>query len=293
MSITYNPKFAKDKGAGGKMVYTFSVQDTTFEEEGALLTTTDMDRETLRNLVWTMPESCKGHTSALMDAWLKQCSSAFSTPPPLEKCIAQTVIEVDRTAKVPTIGPEETGREWTLLWKPTRIQIDVPKFILYWAPVQKKEITRIHEPLFFEPINTNPIVNSQPISLESGLAQGLPQAIIPALPSALTQVQAPLLAPGLTSVLEEVNLDAMDFRPKPSSKSEVKESLLQKDMARVIAAYEKARHYYEKAEHYNEKFKTKYGFYAVDEDGSETSSFRSEPWTDYEDGDGSEDGTHE
>jgi len=273
MSITYNPKFAKDKGAGGKMVYTFSVQDTTFEEEGALLTTTDMDRETLRNLVWTIPESCKQYTSALMDAWLKQCSSAFSTPPPLEKCLSQTVIEVDRTAKVPTIGPEETGREWTLLWKPTRIQIDVPKFILYWAPVQKKEITRIHEPLFLEPVDTTPIVNSQV--------------------QAPVQAPAPVLAPATVPVLEEVNLDAMDFRPKPASKTEAKESLLQKDMARVVAAYEKARHYYEKAEHYNEKFKTKYGFYAVDEDGSETSSFRSEPWTDYEDGDGSEDGTHE
>lgn len=275
MSITYNPKFAKDKGAGGKMVYTFSVQDTTFEEEGALLTTTDMDRETLRNIVWSMPDACKQHTSALMDAWLKQCSGAFSTPPPLEKCLSQTVIEVDRTAKVPTIDPEETSSEWTLLWKPTRIQIDVPKFILYWAPVQKKEITRIHEPLFFEPVNTHPIVQA-PV-----------QAPVP------VSVPVPLLAPGIVSDLEEVNLDAMDFRPKPASKSEAKESLLQKDMARVVAAYEKARHYYEKAEHYNEKFKTKYGFYAVDEDGSETSSFRSEPWTDYEDDDGPEDGTHE
>jgi hypothetical protein len=269
MSITYNPKFAKDKGAGGKMIYTFSVQDTTFEEEGALLTTTDMDRETLRNLVWTMPESCKMFTEIIISEWLKQCSTAFSTPPPLEKCLSQTVIEVDRTSKVPTIGPEETGREWALLWKPTRIQIDVPKFILYWAPVQKKEITRIHEPLFPEPIATIPIVNPQ------------------------VQAPIPVLAPATVPVLEEVNLDAMDFRPKSASKSDAKESLLQKDMAKVVAAYEKARHYYEKAEHYNEKFKTKYGFYAVDEDGSETSSFRSEPWTDYEDGDGSEDGTHE
>jgi hypothetical protein len=285
MRITYNPKFAKDKGAGGKMIYTFSVQDTTFEEEGALLTTTDMDRETLHNLVWTMPESCKMFTEIIISEWLKQCSSAFSTPPPLEKCLSQTVIEVDRTAKVPTIGPEETGREWVLLWKPTRIQIDVPKFILYWAPVQKKEITRIHEPLFLEPVATTPIVNFQ----VQAPAQAPEQAPVPVLALGLTQglPQAPV------PVLEEVNLDAMDFRPKPTSKSEPKESLLQKDMAKVVAAYEKARHYYEKAEHYNEKFKTKYGFYAVDEDGSETSSFRSEPWTDYEDGDGSEDGTHE
>ncbi len=266
MSITYNPKFAKDKGVGGKMLYTFSVQDSTFEEEGALLTTTDMDRETLRSLVWTLPESCKQHTSALMEAWLKQCSSAFSTPPPLEKCLAQTIVEVDRGAKIPTIGPEEAGHEWVLLWKPTRIQIDVPKFILSWAPVQKKEITRIHEPLFPEP---TPILPQQPTI---PIVQPINSATI--LP------------------LEEVNLDALDFRPEgaKSAKAEPKESGLQKDMARVIAAYEKARHHYEKAEHYNEKFKTKYGFYAVDEDGSETSSFRSEGWTDYED---VEDGTHE
>jgi hypothetical protein len=266
MSITYNPKFAKDKGVGGKMLYIFSVQDSSFEEEGALLTTTDMDRETLRSLVWTMPESCKQHTSILIEAWLKQCSSAFSTPPPLEKCLAQTIVEVDRSAKIPTIGPEEAGHEWVLLWKPTRIQIDVPKFILSWAPVQKKEITRIHEPLF------------------------------PEVPSLQTMIQnTPPIFQTVESVLEDVNLDAMDFRPEAakSAKAESKESALQKDMAKVIAAYEKARHHYEKAEHYNEKFKTKYGFYAVDEDGSETSSFRSEGWTDYEDAEGPEDGTHE
>jgi hypothetical protein len=267
MIVTYNPQFAKEKGIGGKMVYTFSVHDSSFEEEGTLLTTNDLDRETLRSLVWTMPESCKTHTSALMESWLKQCSNAFTTPPPLEKCLAQTVIEVDRTAKVPTIGPEETGREWVLLWKPTRIQIDVPKFILYWAPVQKKENTRIHESLFSEPATTAPIVN----------------------------ILAPALVPTLAPVIEDVNLDAMDFRPNPpqGTKTEAKESALQKDMAKVIAAYEKARHHYEKAEHYNEKFKLKYGFYAVDEDGSETSSFRSEAWTDYEDANESADGTHE
>ena len=263
MIVTYNPKFLKEKGVGGKMIYTFSVHDSPIEEEGALLTTTDMDRETLRSLVWTLPESCKQHTSALMEAWLKQCSSAFSTPPPLEKCLAQTIVEVDRSAKIPTIGPEETGREWVLLWKPTRIQIDVPKFLLSWAPVQKKEITRIHEPLFLE------------------------------VPSLETMIQnTPPIFQTVESALEEVNLDAMDFRPEGAkpTKAESKESGLQKDMTRVIAAYEKARHYYEKAETYNEKFKSKYGFYAVDEDGSETSSFRSEGWTDYED---VEDGTHE
>ena len=58
---------------------------------------------------------------------------------------------------------------------------------------------------------------------------------------------------------------------------------MNKEMNKVMSAYEKARHAYEKANHYNEKFYKKYGFYAVDEDGSETSSFQSESWTDYED----------
>ena len=244
MSISFAPKFDKEKGTGGKILYTFHVQHSAVEEEGALLTPADIQRggPELQHLVWTLPAGCAAHTEEIMRVWLQQCSGTFTTPPPLEKCLANTVVLMDSNVKIPSIDSEEEDKDWTLWWKPTRIQIDVPKFILYWAPVEKKENTRIREDFFFSAA------------------------------AAVTTEVTPIV-----HALEEVNLD--EFRPIQPQQQQQPDSQLQKDMARVIGAYEKARHFYEKAEVYNEKFKKKYGFYAVDEDGSETSSFRSDGWT--------------
>jgi len=252
MSVTFAPKFHKEKGAGGKILYTFHVQHSALEEEGALLTPADIQRggTDLQHLVWTLPGGCTAHTEEIMRTWLQQCSGTFTTPPPLEKCLANTVLLMDSNLKIPSIDSEEEDKDWTLWWKPTRIQIDVPKFILYWAPVEKKENTRIREDFF--------------------------------------SMTAPDITTPIVHALEEVNLE--EFRPiQPQQPAIIQppgtDSQLQKDMTRVIAAYEKARHFYEKAENYNEKFKKKYGFYAVDEDGSETSSFRSDGWTEPDDDD--------
>ncbi len=247
MNITFDPKFEKSKGTGGKLIYTFHVQHSTIEEDGSLITPSDIQNggPQLQSLVWKMPENCAAHTTTIMSQWISQCSSAFRTPPPVEKCVANTVHVIDNSIQSPIINPEEESSEWILSWKPTRIQIDIPKFILYWAPVEKKENTRIREELFFE--------------------------------------EEPIIAEG--PALEEVNLE--EFRPvtsQPQAAAQPQaDSQLQRDMARVIGAYEKARHFYEKAEAYNEKFKKKYGFYAVDEEDSETSSFRSDGWTEYDD----------
>jgi hypothetical protein len=270
MSVSFAPKFEKEKGAGGKQLYTFHVQHAVLEEEGALLTPADIQRggTDLQHLVWNIPEGVKTHTEEIMRTWLQQCSSVFTTPPPLEKCLANTIVLMDNTVKIPTIDSEEEDKDWTLWWKPTRIQIDIPKFILYWAPVEKKENTRIREDFFSaEEVHDQitPIVNAlEEVKLEE----------FRPIPQAHADVQQ-----------QYANVQSQhhaDVQPQPHANVQSQnqaDSQLQKDMARVIGAYEKARHFYEKAENYNEKFKKKYGFYAVDEDGSETSSFRSDGWT--------------
>ena len=248
MSITFQTKFEKSKGNGGKLIYTFYIQDSALDVEGSLITSSDIQNggPALQSLVWKIPEGCASHTKTIMEQWLGQCSSAFSTPPPLEKCVANTVVVIDTGAEIPSISSEEEGMDWSLYWVPTRIQIDAPKFILYWAPMEKKENTRIREELFFETASALEEVNLEEFR-----------------PSVSAAVPTPAAAPAPIQV----------------------DSQLQKDMVRVISAYEKARHFYEKAETYNEKFKKKYGFYAVDEEGSETSSFHSDGWTEYDDDD--------
>ena len=109
MSVSFAPKFEKEKGTGGKQLYTFHVQHAVLEEEGALLTPADIQRggTDLQHLVWNIPEGVKAHTEEIMRVWLQQCRSVFTTPPPLEKCLANTIVLIDNTVKIPTIDSEE------------------------------------------------------------------------------------------------------------------------------------------------------------------------------------------
>jgi hypothetical protein len=176
----------------------------------------------------------------------------------LEVCIQNIVSQIDPTAKAPILTSEEEVNDWIITWHPTRILLDAPKFILYWGPIGKKENTRINEELIFVTDSAGPT------------DQSMTEPITESTDTPIVQ-------------FEELNIDSIapqeqsqNFRRQPNN------SVMDKDMNKVVSAYEKARYAYEKATHYNERFYKKYGFYAVDEDGSETSSFQSESWTDYE-----------
>lgn len=245
-SITFNPKFLKEKTPSGKYVYQFQTLSTEISIGGALITQ-DTPKETLYGTVWSMPQECQSieQTTSILSLWHEQCSSSFTKPPPLNVCIQNAISQIDPASKTPIITTEEESKDWIITWSPTRIQIDTPKFILYWGPVGKKENTRINEELVFEVESTT---DNTPVNCTT---------------------DTPIVG------LEELNLNSIT--PVHTKNS------MEKDTNKVVSAYEKARQAYEKATYYNEKFYKKYGFYAVNEDGSETSSFQSEAWTDCDD----------
>lgn len=251
MTTQFSTRFVKEKTPTGKYIYHFNVASTEIAIEGATIGP-DIPKEKLHDIVWDMPAPChnKDITHPIMTEWLPQCNSFFTKPPPIETCLANVVSCIDPTAKAALLAAEEESEEWILCWKPTKVVIDTPKFIIYWAPIDKKENTRINEELIFDTID-----QEEPAKAETDL--------------------------------EEVHLDLNAFgQDAPAEKSDNFRSTAinlaqKKDMERVIHAYEKARHAYEKAEQYNERFYKKYGFYAVEDDGSETSSFQSEAWTEY------------
>lgn len=256
-TATFDSKFSKEKTASGKYVYNFPIVSTDISIDGALITQDTLE-ETLQTTVWTAPEEChsKERSTSIITQWHAQCSTSFTKPPSLEVCIQNIVSQIDPTAKAPILTSEEEVNDWIITWHPTRILLDAPKFILYWGPIGKKENTRINEELIFVTDSTGSV----------------DQPIVP-----VQSTDTPIVQ------FEELNIDSIapqeqsqNFRRQPNN------SAMDKDMNKVVSAYEKARHAYEKATHYNERFYKKYGFYAVDEDGSETSSFQSEPWTDYE-----------
>lgn len=253
-SVTFESKFIKEKTTTGKYIYHFPIVTTDVSIEGSLLTQ-DIPPEKLREIVWNFPEECKSKdtVSSIMTQWNSQCSSCFTKPPPLDICVTNTICQIDPASKSPFITTEEELNEWFITWSPTKLLIDTPKFILYWGPIGKKENTRISEEFVFETgfdEQTEPhTIMQEPVESTIGVSE---------------------LNPEPAAIVESDN-----FRRNPSIK---------KDIDRVAGAYEKARHAYEKAEHYNQKFYKKYGFYAVDEDGSETSSFQTDGWlTDYDD----------
>jgi hypothetical protein len=254
-TVTFDSKFSKEKTASGKYVYNFPIVSTDISIEGALITQ-DTPEQTLQSIVWTAPEEChsKEQSTSIITQWHAQCSTSFTKPPSLEVCIQNISSQIDPTAKAPILTSEEEVNEWIITWHPTRILLDAPKFILYWGPIGKKENTRINEELIFVTDSVGPTDQPMTESTDTPIVQ-----------------------------FEELNIDSIapqeqsqNFRRQPNN------SAMDKDMNKVVSAYEKARHAYEKATHYNERFYKKYGFYAVDEDGSETSSFQSESWTDYE-----------
>ena len=210
----------------------------------------DTPKEKLYETVWNMPAQCTNteYTHPIMTQWLTECVGFFTKPPPLSTCLANVVSMTDPNANAVPLAAEEELKEWIILWKPTRVVIEAPKFILYWAPVDKKENARINEEFIFE---------------------------------TMEDVLEAKKEDGLETTLEEVHLDldAMpeaDLEKKSDNFRSAPLNLAQKkDMERVIHAYEKARLAYEKAEEYNERFYKKYGFYAVEDSGSETSSFQS------------------
>ena len=247
-TITFNPRFVKEQTSQtGKYRYCFNVASTEISIEGATIGP-DTPKEKLYETVWNMPAQCTNteHTHPIMTQWLTECVGFFTKPPPLSTCLANVVSMTDPNANATLLAAEEELKEWIMLWKPTRVVIEAPKFILYWAPVDKKENARINEEFIFETMED---------VLEAKKEEEL--------------------------VLEEVRLDldampAADLGKKTDNFRSAPLNLAQKkDMERVIHAYEKARLAYEKAEEYNERFYKKYGFYAVEDSGSETSSFQS------------------
>jgi hypothetical protein len=245
MDTLFSQRFIKEKTPTGKYTYHFTVAGTGVAIEGATIGP-DIPKEKLHDIVWDMPAACqnKDITHPIMTEWLSQCNSFFTKPPPIETCLANVISAVDPTAKAAPLTAEEESQEWILCWQPTKVVIDAPKFILYWAPIDKKENTRINEELIFDTIE-------------------------PETQAELEEVHFDLNAIGQELPAEKTD----NFRSNAINLAQ------KKDMERVIHAYEKARHAYEKAEQYNERFYKKYGFYAVEDDGSETSSFQSEAWT--------------
>ncbi len=93
----------------------------------------------------TLPEEAK-NPEKLRDvyaSWIQDCSGAFVKPPTIEQCLANTEVIWDSnvsttvTSHLLNIEGYKPNQLWTILWLPTKIKVDSPKFQVYWAAVTK------------------------------------------------------------------------------------------------------------------------------------------------------------
>ena len=139
-------KFKSQQTPEGKRVYWFAAHGGTtgtVQERPPL----SVDGETIRenyneeDIFQQLPLECSNPVVCrrVFEQWLEDCSGAFVKPPTIETCLGSFESVVDMTAFASPIAPSEEETEWTLLWTPTKVKVETPKYQIHWAPTCKIE----------------------------------------------------------------------------------------------------------------------------------------------------------
>ncbi len=155
----FDSKFKRQKTPSGNYQYWFStiykqseelrnekpplaVDGEIFSFEGQMT-----DEEETRDFC-KLPEEVHNPVISrqVLTQWISDCSGAFVKPPTIEQCLANVQNIFDSNSPVAGIRDNEESSSWLLQWVPTKIIVDIPVYLIYWAPCYKiEENTRIPE----------------------------------------------------------------------------------------------------------------------------------------------------
>lgn len=156
----FSSKFKRQQTSNNSLLYTFyscyRQDDITYNEvpflavDGSELCMNETDQlneiKPYTNTIFTeLPEETKNPEicKKVYEKWISDCSGAFVKSPTLEQCLGNNECLWDSSAPVATVNHSEEDSVWILQWIPTKIQVCMPKFQIYWAPCYKTLRTRI------------------------------------------------------------------------------------------------------------------------------------------------------
>jgi hypothetical protein len=140
----FSSKFKRQKTSEGRIQYQFEASYPKDMESHELA----IDGDTIINEsdkdINKMPEEIfnPSLTRKVFETWISDCSGSFVKSPTIEQCLSNVTNIVDSNAQIAQIMESE-DESWIYLWVPTRIQVDMPRFYIYWAPSYKTKLTRI------------------------------------------------------------------------------------------------------------------------------------------------------
>ena len=99
-----------------------------------------------------LPEETRNPTllKSIFEKWIVDCSGAFTKPPTITQCLANTTSIWDSNVPTASVLDDEEKENWILQWVPTRIHVAMPNFYVYWAPRYKVPDSKIPELTDFE-----------------------------------------------------------------------------------------------------------------------------------------------
>jgi hypothetical protein len=151
----FSKQFKRETNSEGRYVYCFSTayrqpEDRKYDPPPLSVAGVSIpeDVPSLHEIegLYTLPSACSNPEllQQVLQVWLDNCSSAFVSPPSLERLLQTAVSVVDPEERVYLTTEEEQAQvDWLIQWIPTRICLDRPKVIVYWGPVYKSEVTRM------------------------------------------------------------------------------------------------------------------------------------------------------
>lgn len=112
----------------------FSVQGETVYANPAWAGEADMEE-----VFQVLPDDCRDTRGVkpILERWLQDCSKAFTKPPTIQQCMDNVTSTCDSNVPTATVLESEEKEDWVLQWIPTRVQVTMPDFFVYWAPCYK------------------------------------------------------------------------------------------------------------------------------------------------------------
>lgn len=151
----FSKQFKRESTAEGKYTYWFATaykqpEDRKYDPPPLSVAGVTVG-EGIENLadipnLLTLPDACtnKEMLQQVLQVWLDNCSSAFMSPPSLERLLQMAESKVDPEEQIYfTTEEEQATVDWLIQWIPTRICLDKPKVTVYWGPCYKSELTRM------------------------------------------------------------------------------------------------------------------------------------------------------
>jgi len=262
----FSSKFKKQSNQHGTSIYIFHScyrQDDMTHNEIPLLavdglefsTTSDHDSTGIKNSkhFTELPEETFNPLvyKKVYETWIRDCSGAFLKSPTLEQCLANSESLWDSNAPVASLNTDEQDSDWILQWVPTKIQVAMPFFQIYWAPCYKIPCTRIPELIGQNSSHndtTNPLIELQSPEKTYTITRRINPAIQGEYLQEISDVSMPY------SDLPPLRLDPNFEQQKEKYRRRVREARIRAKLARY------------RAERLAQRYEDRYGIYPEEDE---------------------------